>query len=87
MFSPSEKTVSTYEVEKMSNFLRKWVKLYISKLNGQINCSILKKKIAQLVCLAVMRYYPQNWASIFDEILSLFTDCGGKLCNFDLIFT
>nr|CDS31793.2 exportin T [Hymenolepis microstoma] len=74
--TPAACAVTPEEVEKMSDFLRKWVKIYIASIGGRINCTILKKKIAQCVGLAVMRYYPQNWPTIFDEILSLFTDCG-----------
>ncbi|VUZ42029.1 unnamed protein product [Hymenolepis diminuta] len=74
--TPAASAVTSDEVEKMSDFLRKWVKIYITSVGGLISCTILKKKIAQCVGLAVMRYYPQNWPTIFDEILSLFTDCG-----------
>lgn len=77
-FSPAMNAVTPSEVQKMSNFLRNWVKVYITCLGGQIKSLILKRKIAQCVCLAVLRYYPQNWPTIFDEIISLFKDCGGK---------
>ncbi|KAM7540420.1 hypothetical protein Aperf_G00000039194 [Anoplocephala perfoliata] len=74
--SPEISLVTTDEVKKMSDFLRKWVKVYITCLGGQVKNPILKRKIAQCVCLAVLRYYPQNWPTIFDEIISLFKDYG-----------
>ena len=70
--------VSSVEVHKMTEFLRKWVKLYVYGLGGHIKAVFIRRKIAQCVCLAVMRYYPNVWPTVFDEFLSLFTEVGGK---------
>ncbi|KAL5112843.1 Exportin-T [Taenia crassiceps] len=70
----SSHPVSAIEVQKMSDFLRNWIRLYVNCLGGRIQSVILKRKIAQSVCLSVMRYYPKNWPSLFEEFLSLFAE-------------
>ncbi|CDS41265.1 exportin T [Echinococcus multilocularis] len=70
--------VSATEVQKMSCFLKNWVKLYANCLDGQIQSVILKKKIAQSVCLSIMRYYPKNWPTLFDEFLNLFSEVSAQ---------
>uniref|UniRef100_A0A5K3FJE1 Exportin-T n=1 Tax=Mesocestoides corti TaxID=53468 RepID=A0A5K3FJE1_MESCO len=79
--SPSTQPILISEVQKMSEFLRKWVKLYASLLGGQVQSSILKRKIAQTVCLAVIRYYPTSWSSLFDEMLGLFSELDVQQSN------
>ncbi|KAL5967087.1 Exportin-T [Taenia solium] len=56
-----------------------WVKLYVNCLGGRIQSVVLKRKIAQCVCLSVMRYYPKNWPTLFDEFLNLFSEVSGRL--------
>ncbi|VDK35470.1 unnamed protein product [Taenia asiatica] len=74
----SSHPVSDIEVQKMSAFLRNWVKLYVNCLGGRIQSVVLKRKIAQCVCLSVMRYYPKNWPTLFDEFLSLFSEVSAQ---------
>lgn len=78
-FRVSSHPVSAIEVQKMSAFLQNWVKLYVNCLGGRIESIVLKRKIAQSVCLSVMRYYPKNWSTLFDEFISLFSEVNGRL--------
>ncbi|VDM20340.1 unnamed protein product [Hydatigera taeniaeformis] len=74
----SSHPVSAIEVQKMSDFLRSWVKIYVNCIGGRIQSAILRKKVAQSLSLAVMRYYPKDWPTLFDEFLSLISEVSAQ---------
>ncbi|VDM03017.1 unnamed protein product [Schistocephalus solidus] len=70
------------EVPKVSAFITRWIRAFISCCSGHATSQIIKKKVAQFTCLSIIRYYPQHWPTAFDEILAIFSNFSGKLCLF-----
>uniref|UniRef100_A0A0X3PQ38 Exportin-T n=2 Tax=Schistocephalus solidus TaxID=70667 RepID=A0A0X3PQ38_SCHSO len=62
------------EVPKVSAFITRWIRAFISCCSGHATSQIIKKKVAQFTCLSIIRYYPQHWPTAFDEILAIFSN-------------
>ncbi|BHF68893.1 hypothetical protein SprV_0301193400 [Sparganum proliferum] len=70
----TSRPVTQVEVQKVSAFITRWIRAFISCCSGHATSQLIKKKVAQFTCLSIIRYYPQHWPTAFSDVLAIFSD-------------
>ncbi|THD20636.1 Exportin-T [Fasciola hepatica] len=79
-FLKSSSSVQTNEAQLFSAFIWKWIGQLTEPNETQYQKYMIGKS-SQLLCLAVLRYYPKYWPTIFHELLALMSDRPEKDVN------
>nr|CAH8843582.1 unnamed protein product [Trichobilharzia regenti] len=73
--------VQPNEAAKFATFACQWLRCLINPADGIRKPKYFQAKAGQLISLAIVRYFPNHWSSLFDDLLSILLEATGKQAN------
>ncbi|CAH8528643.1 unnamed protein product [Schistosoma rodhaini] len=70
----SDLPVQPDEARKFATFACQWLRYFINPVDGIRKPKYFEAKAGQLITLAIIRYYPNHWSSLFDDLLGLLVE-------------
>lgn len=70
----SDLPVQPDEAQKFATFACQWLRYFINPVDGIRKPKYFEAKAGQLITLAIIRYYPNHWSSLFDDLLGLLVE-------------
>ncbi|KAH8861799.1 Exportin-T [Schistosoma japonicum] len=74
----SDSPVPPDEAPKFAAFACQWLRYLINPVDGIRKPKYFESKAGHLVTLAIIRYYPNHWSSLFDDLLGILIEATGK---------
>ncbi|CAH8527788.1 unnamed protein product [Heterobilharzia americana] len=66
------------EAPKFAAFACEWLRCLINPADGIRKPKYFEAKAGQLISLAIVRYFPNHWSSLFDDLLTILIEATGK---------
>lgn len=73
----SDLPVRPDKAQKFATFACQWLRYFINPVDGIRKPKYFEAKAGQLITLAIIRYYPNHWSSLFDDLLGILVEATG----------